>query len=177
MKITRYPKEFGCYRYKLRVEEIDLSGKANRGEVVFVMFNPATTSEERDLGTGSHTRRRCIKFARDEGYGSLTEVNLFAFRSPKKDDLYKAVIERNIDVVGPENDQVIRNVATEADMIVVAWGNIDGRRRFREWANERTQEIAEFLMSLDKQVYCIGKNSDGSPKHPSRGSYILQPWP
>ena len=67
MNTTRCPEEFGCYRYKLRVEGIDLSGKENRGEVVFIMFNPATTSEERDLETRSHTRRRCITFAKDEG--------------------------------------------------------------------------------------------------------------
>ena len=46
------------------------------------MFNPATTSEERDLGTGSPTRNRCIKIAKDEDYGTLTEVNLFAYRAP-----------------------------------------------------------------------------------------------
>ena len=119
---TRCPEEFGCYRYKLRVEGIDLSGKENRGEVVFIMFNPATTSEERDLETGSHTRGRCIKFAKDEGYGTLTEVNLFAYRAPCKTALQKAVTEEKVDAVGPENDRLMRDAVMGADMIVVAWG-------------------------------------------------------
>ena len=39
MNITRCPEEFGCYRYKLQIEGICLSGKDDRGQVVFVMFN------------------------------------------------------------------------------------------------------------------------------------------
>ena len=173
MNTTRYPEEFGCYRYKLRVEGIYLSGKEDRGEIVFIMFNPATTSEERDLETGSHTRGRCIKFARDEGYGSLTEVNLFAYRSPDKNALQKAVTEAGVDTVGPENDRLMRDAVMGADMVVVARGNTNDNRLFRE----RAQRVADFLMSLDKQVYCLGKNSDGSPKHPARGTNRLQPWP
>ena len=118
--ITRCPEKFGCYRYKLRIEGICLSGKDDRGQVVFVMFNPAITSEERDLKTGSQTRQRCIKFAKDEGYGTLTEVNLFAYRAPDKDALYEAVRE-GIDVVGPENERVVRAAVTGADLVVVAW--------------------------------------------------------
>ena len=171
MNITRCPEEFGCYRYKLQIEGICLSGKDDRGQVVFVMFNPATTSEERDLKTGSQTRQRCIKFAKDEGYGTLTEVNLFAYRAPDKDALNKAVRE-GIDVVGPENERVVRTAATGADLVVVAWGNTSGNRRFREQA----QRVNGFLRSLDKQIHCFGKNRTGSPKHPARGTNRLQLW-
>ena len=64
------------------------------------MVNPAPTSEERDLGTGSPARNRCIKIAKDEGYGALTEVNLFAHRVPGRDALYQVVAEEEIDAVG-----------------------------------------------------------------------------
>ena len=37
------------------------------GELVFVMFNLATTEEERDLSIDSHTRRQCIQFAKSVG--------------------------------------------------------------------------------------------------------------
>ena len=43
MTITRYPEEFVPYRYSLRVDQLDLAGKDDCGELVFVMFNPATT--------------------------------------------------------------------------------------------------------------------------------------
>ena len=137
------------------------------------MFNPATTSEERDLETGSHTRGRCIKFARDEGYGSLTEVNLFAYRSSDKNALQEAVTEAGVDAVGPENDRLMRDAVMDANMVVVAWGNTNDNRLFRE----RAQRVADFLGSLDKQIHCLGKNIDGSPKHPARGTNRLQPWP
>ena len=172
VNITRYPEEFGCYRYKLRIEGIDLSGKDDRGEVAFIMFNTATTNEERDLETGSQTRNRCIKVASDEGYGTLTEVNLFAYRAPDRDALYKAVVEEGIDAVGPENDRVLRDAVTNADLLVVAWGNTNGNRRF----DERAKKVAELLRSLNKQIYCLGKNSDGSSKHPARGPNRLQSW-
>ena len=43
MTITRYPEEFGPYRYSLRIDQLDLVGKDGYSELVFVMFNPATT--------------------------------------------------------------------------------------------------------------------------------------
>ena len=100
--------------------------------------------EERDLGTGSPTRNRCIKIAKDEGYGTLTEVNLFAYIAPGRDALYQAVAEEEIDAVGPENDRVIRDAVTDADLVVVAWGNTNGNRR----SYERVKGVAEFLRIL-----------------------------
>ena len=179
MTITRFPQEFGCYRYKLQVEEIGLSGKDNRGEVVFVMRNPATTCEERDLIIEGHrTRKLCVKFAKGEGYGTLTEVNLFAYRAKDEKALFEA-FKQGVDVVGPEeNDQTIREVVTAADKVVVAWGNIDGGRQFRELANEQAKKIEEFLRSLDKEVCCLGRNSDESPMQlTARKPWELQPWP
>ena len=129
------------------------------------MVNPAPTSEEGDLGTGSPARNRCIKIAEDEGYGTLTEVNLFAHRAPGRDALYQAVAEEEIDAVGPENDRVIRDAVTDADLVVVAWGNTNGNRR----SYERVKGVAEFLISQDKRIYCPGENRTGSPKSPARG--------
>ena len=42
---------------------------------------------------------------------------------------------------------------------------------------ERANEVAELLMGSGKPLYCIGKNRDGSPKHPARGTHVLQTWP
>ena len=93
MKITRYPEQFGDYRYSLRVEFKEQDDESNRGSLVFVMFNPATVLEEFDLSSGSPTRRKLIKFARARRYRTMTEVNLFAYRCPKMAELVKAVRE------------------------------------------------------------------------------------
>ena len=86
--------------------------------------------------------------------------------------MYKAVAEEEIDAVGPENDRVMRDAVSDADLVVVAWGNTNGNRR----SDERVKRVAEFLRSLHKQIYCLGKNRTGSPKSPARGPNRLQPW-
>ena len=173
MKITRYPEKFGDYRYRLKVEFTEQEDEFNRGNLVFVMFNPATVLEETDLSSGSRTRRRLIKFAKDGRYRAMTEVNIFAYRCPNRAELVKAVREPDISAVGSENDQVISEAVQEADKIIVGWGRVHNRRLFAE----RAGEVAELLKGSGKQLYCLGKNNDGSPMNPARGRYIVQAWP
>ena len=173
MKIKRHPEKFGNYRYRLRVEFTEQDHEFNRGNLVFVMFNPATVREESDLSAGSHTRRRLIKLARDGRYRAMTELNLFAYRSRNKEELVKAVREQGISAVGPENDQVISEAVQEADKLMVAWGVVGYHPLFAE----RAGEVAELLKGSGKQLFCLGKNRDGSPKHPARGRHIVQAWP
>ena len=49
VSITEYPEEFGPLSYSLRIDgdHLDLAGKEDRGELVFLMFNPATTKKTR----------------------------------------------------------------------------------------------------------------------------------
>ena len=173
MQITRYPEKFGDYRYSLRVEFTEQDDEFNRGNLVFVMRNPATVLEEFDLSSGSHTRHRLIEFARAGRYRTMTEVNLFAYRCPNRAELVKAVREPDISAVGPENDQVISEAVQEADKLIVGWGVVSDNPLFAE----RAGEVAELLKGSGKQLYCLGKNNDGSPKNPARGSYIVQAWP
>ena len=118
MNITRYPERFGDYRYRLSVEFTDQDDEYNGGNLVFIMRNPATVLEESDLTDGSPTRRRLIKFARDGGYKAMTELNLFAYRSCRKEGLSKAVRDQGISPVGPENDRVISEAVQEADRAI-----------------------------------------------------------
>ena len=174
MNITRYPKDFGDYRYSLRVELTDQDAQHHRGNLLVIMLNPATTQEERDLTVkGHHTRQRLIKLAKDDGYRAMTEVNLFAYRAPEKAELLRAVQGQGIDPVGPENDQVIVQTIQETDRVVVAWGAVATNPLTRK----RSQEVVELLKGTGKQLYCLGKNQDGSPKNPARGRYEIQEWP
>ena len=173
MKITRYPEEFGQHRYRLTVDFTDQDGQFNRGNLVVILFNPATIREEDDLLVKSQTRRRLINLARDGKYRTMTELELFAYRSRKKRDLVSAVQERGIDPVGPENDQIISETVREADKLIVAWGKVPKHPIFAR----RLDEVTALLEQSGKQLYCIGKNIDGSPTHPARVSYVLQSWP
>ena len=173
MKITRYPEDFGNYRYSLTVEFPGQGDATDRGDMVAIMFNPATVREDSDLTDGSRTRRRLINFARDAGYRSMTEVNLFAFRAGGKEELLKAVEEQGIDPVGPENDRVISDAVQKADMVVAAWGELAGNSVF----SKRAHEVSELLQGSGRPLHCLEKNRDGSPRNPARGRFTLQQWP
>ena len=174
MKITRYPEDFGGYRYSLKVEFSCQHTRHNQGNLVVVMLNPATIQEERDLkAEGHHTRQRLIKLARDEEFGAMIEVNLFAHRSPKREDLLTVLREQNLRAVGPENDRVILEAAQEAGRIVVAWGVVAKDPLL----TKRADRVSELLRSSKKQLHCLGKNKDGSPRNPARGKYVVQEWP
>ena len=78
-------------------------------------------------------------------------INLFAFRATNPKDMKKS-----IDPVGPENNKFLVNLSECAGKVVAAWGNhgdFAGRER-------------QVKSLITKQVYCLGKNSNGSPKHP-----------
>ena len=80
------------------------------------MRNPAT-------GVGNEarkhpTRRYCCCNASKWGYGTCTEVNLFALRASDKQQLLQAR-RGGCDLVGPENDRVINEAVSRADLVVV----------------------------------------------------------
>lgn len=131
----------GAYRYALR-----RAWDASRPPALFVGLNPSTADAERD----DPTIRRCIRFARDWGYGGVLVGNLFAFRATRPVDLKAAAAP-----VGRANDRWLRALAGEAAIVVVAWGN-DGRHRGRDRA----------VLDLLGAVHCLGTTRSGAPRHP-----------
>ena len=174
MNITRYPEEFGPYRYRLKVEVSDPNREPNAGHLAVVMLNPATIHEDQDLVVKRQgTRANLIRLAQQHGYHTLTELDLFAYRSPDKKLLNKAIHEQCVDPVGTKNDAVIIETINEADTIVVAWGRVSNKPAFAA----RAAEVEQLLKTSGKPLHCLGKNRDGSPKHPARGTNLIQPWP
>lgn len=118
---------------------------------VWIMLNPSTADADND----DPTIRRCIDFTVRDGNCSLIVVNLFAFRATEPKEMKKAA-----DPVGPTNDMFIRQVCQTAGDIVLAWGN---HGKFRK----RDTEILSLLKHNNyAPVYCLGRNVNGSPKHP-----------
>ncbi len=89
-------------------------------------------------------------FASGWGYGSVTVVNLFAYRTPYPDALKQAA-----DPVGPRNNHWIRKTCATSELVVAAWGN-DGRYldRFR-WLTRQVLPL-----------HCLGVTKTGHPRHP-----------
>ena len=83
--------------------------------MVIVMLNPSTATEHRN----DPTVRRCVGFARSFRCTILEVLNLYAWRATDPRELYS---EGQTDPVGPENDRVIGEVASTADILIAAWG-------------------------------------------------------
>lgn len=114
--------------------------------VMFVGLNPSTADDQQD----DPTVRRCIGFAQTWGYGRLVLVNLFGYRSPKP-----SLIRTVSDPVGPSNDRIIRELVSETELIVVAWGALGDLL-------DRDEKVLPLL----PDPYCLGTTKGGHPRHP-----------
>ena len=176
MTTKEYPEIQGCHRYSLQVDGLDLSGNPDIGEVVFLMRNPATAvgNEARKHPTRSY----CCRHARSWGYGTCTEVNLFALRASDKSQLLQAH-QRGCDLVGPENDRVICEAVSRADLVVVAWGRTCDNKMLQR----RADDVWALIQPLGRQLKCLAMISGDSPRLPRGNSpqvdsvQDLTPWP
>ena len=144
MMIHRSAAFSDCRRYRYRLERV---WDPDRPRALFVMLNPSTADSDAD----DNTIRRCVRFAQSWGYGRLLVGNLFAYRSSEPMDL-----KRVRDPVGPENDAALLSLATEADLVVAAWGRY-GVLLGRDRAVQRMMPVAWHALSVTR---------DGHPKHP-----------
>ena len=119
--------------------------------MAFVMLNPSTADAVKE----DPTIRRCVGFARSWGYGSLSVVNLFAFRATDPSDLLSAV-----DAVGPENDRHIVKECSQANLTVLAWGNPPRS------LTARASEVLAVLLESGIPAVCLGLTKQGMPRHP-----------
>ena len=113
---------------------------------MFIGLNPSTADETED----DPTIRRCIRFAKDWGFGGLCMTNLFAFRAtdPKVMKVTKLP-------VGPKNTKFLKDIGKSAGVVVFAWG-IHGVYL------DCDVVTAAFM----KQGMCLGKTKNGQPRHP-----------
>lgn len=151
--------ECGKYRYLLtRESELEQPGQ---GAALFLMLNPSTA----DATLDDPTIRRCRSFAKGWGCAGVSVANLYAYRATRPADLWLAE-----DPVGPDNDALLRVVASEHGDIVCAWG-----------ANaklDRMLSVVDTLINAGARLWCLGTTKDGQPRHPLyiKGNTALIPW-
>ena len=114
--------------------------------VCFIGLNPSMADEHFD----DPTTRRCIQFAKQWGFGSLSIANLFALRSTDP-----AALKDVQDPIGPNNNAWINTLSFDADITVACWGN----------NGDILNRGAEVLGMVD-QVFCLDRTRLGHPKHP-----------
>lgn len=144
-----------CLRYRYRLWRRWAPG----APLVFCMLNPSTADATED----DPTIRRCIGFARRDGYPAIEVVNLFAFRATDPAELPEASV-----AVGTMNDAFLRRAFTAAALVVAAWGA-------HPLAEARARVVAALAPG---PLHCLGVTKSGAPRHPLyvRGDQALEVW-
>lgn len=113
--------------------------------VMFIGLNPSTANEDQP----DPTIRSVIRIASNNGYGGIYMLNCFPFVSS---DPKKLVFTRT-----EINDSWLVATAAICKDVVFAWGNFDVVRKLK-------RDIE--LLKMFPDAKCLGRNSNGSPKHP-----------
>lgn len=124
---------------------------------LFIGLNPSTA----DANNDDPTIRRCIRFARDWGYGGLQMVNLFAVCATDP----KEVLKHDNPVGGSDNDLWIESLAYGAGVIVCAWG----AHLVCAWGDSggHMRRDEQVLSLLDHyELKCLGTTLSKQPRHP-----------
>jgi hypothetical protein len=135
--------------------------------LTFGMLNPSKA----DAKENDPTIIKCRGFATRLGFGGIHVVNLFAFRATKPAAMW-AARKAGVDIVGPENDDVLREAFSRGDAIA-AWG-----------ANGAADPLrVQFVTALARAAGCrlqaLSVTKAGDPGHPLMLPYssVLRPWP
>lgn len=136
----------GVYRYRLTRK----IGPGPGGTVAFIMLNPSIATAERN----DPTIRRCIGYARAWQMKRLIVGNLFALVSTDPAALYS-----HPDPIGPENDRYLLELATLADVIVMAYGAHGA-------LHGRGDAVCNMLEKAGMPLLCLSTTKDGHPGHP-----------
>jgi len=152
LKSTAIFSEDKQYRYVLtRV------WKEPSNPILWIMLNPST-ADEYQLDP---TLTRCLNFSQDWNFSEMIICNLFSLRSTNPKNLYS-----HKNPIGPENLKYILEESKRANMIMVGWGNHSNLDI--NWRNN-------LLNSLNKSLYCLGRNKNGNPSYPLYKSSKLKP--
>lgn len=150
----------GLYRYRL-TRALD-----GCDTLAVIMVNPSTADAETD----DPTIRKLIGFGHRWGFGRLVVGNLYAYRATDVGEL-----GRVDDPIGPDNDDHLARIMSEASRIVVAWGPM--AKQPRAWRAARLRRFLDIAGAA--QLFQIGPpTQDGMPHHPLMLPYDLelQPW-
>lgn len=119
------------------------------GYAMFIGLNPSTADEIQD----DPTVRRCIRYAKAWGFDALCMTNIFAYRATDPRDMKAA----SDPIGGTENDRTLLERASEAGVVVAAWGT-------HGTFNGRGEAVRALLR--DCNLHYLRQTQDGHPSHP-----------
>ena len=115
-----------------------------------ICANPSKADET----TNDPTVRKVIGFAMRLGYGGVLIVNVAAFRATRPKDCYDA-----LEPIGAENTVEWLHayfLEHRVERVIAAWGNVGAH----------FEEYCKAIKSRIPNLWCFGRNGNGSPRHP-----------
>jgi len=141
--------------------------------MAFVMLNPSTADEHVD----DPTIRRCVGFAKREGFCGIRVANLFPFRSTDP----KGLLDCGVSGLCSTEEEMSawRGVTygPRTCTTVVAWGS-PRSGSLRTLIENKARLFTAWAHTFDIALHCLGTTKDGHPRHPlmlPRGAE-LRPW-
>lgn len=113
--------------------------------IAIIGLNPSRAHESKN----DNTITKVVKVARNNGFGGVYMLNLFALVTP-----YPEELQASDNPLG-DNDGWIEKISAKCSKVVFAWGN------FKE-----AQERAKDVIKMFPDALCFVQNKNGSPKHP-----------
>jgi hypothetical protein len=159
-----------CRRYRYELWRVWAPGK----RLVVIGLNPSTADETQD----DPTIRKCIGFAKRWGFGSYSMLNLFAWRSTDPAGLLTTTAP-----IGEANRAAFERVLAGASRVVLAWGKHEPKVRalVQTLVSGQTASVPAGIVHsplpwglevpAGVEVGTLGRNSDGSPRHPLMLAY------
>jgi hypothetical protein len=160
MTSTAIISECGKYR-----EELTRTWDPTLPTLYWVMLNPSTADALKD----DPTIRKCVGFAKLNGFGSIIVYNLSTFRATDPKEL---IARRGFDdTTGPNTDMRLASIPQDAT-VVCAWGSFP-------YAQPSLHHRTRVALSLldGRRLTCVKKTED-RPWHPlyvKYGSLIEYP--
>lgn len=151
----------GLYRYRqYRIWD------DKKPQLPVICLNPKTASGDKDSSTDL-----LIKIAKDNYFGSILAVNLFALVTPH---IY--YLRGGPDPIGPKNNRVLAGVFDEYPVALMAWGA--GKiNTLLSWRVPHIKVLWETGLA-NTSLFCLGTSTRGHPLHPmaSNSSSSLEPF-
>ncbi len=153
------------YRYLLSLKFADtLLDRGRDKSIVVILKNPSAADER--MADATIRKIETFVYNRFPDVRQLYVLNIFAFRATEPGDLNEAFKNAGSqEVIGSENNRIIKNTIQESDYVILAWGNSSGIDK--TLYEERIFRVKMILKDIPQQkIYCIrGKTKTIQPLH------------
>ncbi|MEL6646692.1 MAG: DUF1643 domain-containing protein [Pseudomonadota bacterium] len=141
-----------CGRYRQALTRDWTAQGATPRAVLFVGMNPSVAAAD----VSDPTCHRELIFAQDWGFTRYLKGNVLDWRATSPKDIPHDPSE----ACSAENLPVLREMADEAELIIMAFGKLHKRH------HGVLEAVTAAMVESGKPLQCLGLNKDGSAKHP-----------